>query len=472
LYLCENRSTLPQGIAITILQIARYNNTSLLQPSEDDFCKEVQRQLPRITYLLLDLGGDLSVLKYVPNLNSIYIDGSLEREFTNLSILGEIPNLRTLIVEDIHNFHVRDLSTATKLEKLMLQGVDISQPMVLSKLTNLVELHIPYVGDTIPYSTIYTDRNLRQNYRNNISFLSSLTSLRKLKARIVSSGKNAIDRENILNPLKKLKQLRELELEVFSPQTIPRSPNVDKSFSLHKRSETRWPATPHVSPNSVEDGKILKPLSHLNSLAKLSLEIEQITDVKPLATLVNLQTLHLKSLMLKDLRPLAKLTRLQELFIQGKTIEDVSPLDKLNNLTQLRISSYIDTKSKIGDIRPLSKLNGLTYLMVENSHIRKIPPLQKMQNSRELYLSDNDLVDLSGLKNLNNLTEVVLENNQLTTLNSLPILPKLQKINLRNNRLRDISKLRQLTSLESVNLTGNPQLAKVCPLQRGSCGFD
>jgi hypothetical protein len=91
LYLCENRSTLPQGIAHTvesIISVTRDIGGNYTSP-----CQEVERRLPQVISLSLWRNNfDLRPLYFLPNLKELKL--TLLFHSTNFSILGELPNLR------------------------------------------------------------------------------------------------------------------------------------------------------------------------------------------------------------------------------------------------------------------------------------------------------------------------------------------------------------------------------------------
>jgi hypothetical protein len=472
LSLCENRETLPEGLAHTVEYII--SATAEFGGGHQSPCSELQRRLPQITRIALSGTIDLRPLRYLPNLNWLSMTGFFPTDFSVLAIL---PNLRTL---HIHRsvpfpFAIQNISKAIQLEKLFFDETEITGLRFLSDLTNLNELHI--TGFRGSSTNEFTGRDIEflrslvklevlniPIFTDDLSPLDKLTSLRKL-SKVVTTA-----RSNALKPLQNLKRLTALDLSVVSRKIYYVRPKIDKNYLANKTTPIA-PSIIRVPANAVEDGSILEPLSNLNDLVKLSLRIEHVTDVKPLAKLVNLQQLYLKALMLKDLRPLTRLTQLKHLAIRSKKIEDIGALANLKTLTELQIYSY-DEENKIRDIAPLSRLDRLRFLTVVSSQIAKIPPLQNMQSLKHLNLSNNKIGEMSGLKNLHQLTTLDLAYNKLATINSLPVLPNLQKISLNYNQLRDVNKLSQFANLKMAGLTHNPRIDKICPLQTGECYFD
>ena len=198
--------------------------------------------------------------------------------------------------------------------------------------------------------------------------------------------------------------------------------------------------------------------SDLESLTRLSIYKEGISDLTGLEYCTNLTELHLGGEQISDLSPLSSLTRLIVLYLGEDQITDISPLSSLTQLTVLRLG-----ENQISDLSPLSKLTSLTRLYLYKNRISDISPLSGLTRLTVLYLGENQISDLSPLGGLTNLQNLDLCYNQISDVSPLASLTRLTELCLMENRVTDISPLARLPDLQNLNLPGN-RITNVSPL--------
>lgn len=156
-----------------------------------------------------------------------------------------------------------------------------------------------------------------------------------------------------------------------------------------------------------------------------------------------------------DLNGLEFLVNLTNLDLAGNQIVDLSPIENLTNLQYLSLGVSARSGGAVG----------YNYSPLGNS-VSDISPLSNLHNLEVLDLSNNFVNDLSALKNLTNLTRLILHNNQITNVEALSGLTNLQFLILGYNGISDlnainIQSLGELTTY--LALDGN-DIVDVAPL--------
>ena len=195
----------------------------------------------------------------------------------------------------------------------------------------------------------------------------------------------------------------------------------------------------------------IEQLVYLTSLTRLTLHLQQISDISLLSELINLTVLHLPGNQISDLSPLAELTNLTSLMLSENQISDISPLAGLMNLRGLNLA-----RNQIVDISLLAELTNLTFLELNGNQILDISPITGLGNLGTLYLSHNRISDISSLVGLLNLRQLWLNNNQISDITPLTGLLNLEIIQLEMNHITDITPLAELTNLRILRLDDNP----------------
>ena len=218
-----------------------------------------------------------------------------------------------------------------------------------------------------------------------------------------------------------------------------------------ERVDGRW-----FNSNEISD---LSPLSGLNSLTQLNLNMNFISDVSALSGLINLTLLRLRDNLISDVSALSGLTNLTLLNLQINLISDVVVLSGMTNLTVLALDL-----NSISDVVALSKLTNLTRLMLGDNLISDISALSNLTNLTYLYLPENSISDVSSLSGLTNLTRLYLYNNSISDISALSNLTNLISLYLGNNSISDVTALSSLTNLTGQLSLNNNLISDVAPL--------
>ena len=117
----------------------------------------------------------------------------------------------------------------------------------------------------------------------------------------------------------------------------------------------------------------------------------------------------------------------------------------------------------IVDLTGLEFATNLTSLFLYDGSIRDLAPLAGLAQLTELGLSSNQIVDLTPLAGLTNLTSLSLDFNDLTDLAPLAGLAQLTGLGLSSNQIVDLTPLAGLTNLTSLSLDFN-DLTDLAPL--------
>lgn len=217
----------------------------------------------------------------------------------------------------------------------------------------------------------------------------------------------------------------------------------------------------------------IEPLKYLENLKVLDLYYNQVADLTPLQNLSKLESLYFSSSQKVDYTPLGQLTNLKELRIPYVELEDYSFLNSLTNLEVLYLGSYplkdlsifshlinlvelILPYHESSDLDALKPLENLEYLFL--GHYYPIDNIQSIANFDKLkvlglVLTDGN--DLSLLQGLTLLEEIFIGNSHISDLSPLAALIELKVLYLYFNEITDITPLTNLTNLEYLDLRGN-----------------
>jgi len=229
--------------------------------------------------------NSLKDLKYLTNLEYL---SSPQLELKDITVLGNLKNLRVLYLQRNQISDISPLKKLTNLEVLSLNG---NQVVTISALSSLKKLQKLY---------------LRENKIVSITPLAKLTKLNTLEL-----GMNSITK---IDSLKNLKKLRILALDNNKISDVQALKNMSVLENLY------------LQRNVISS---ISPLSNMKSLEILSLNGNKITDLKYLTKLILLEKLYLMENKIKNVTPLKGLINLKELYLDGNKISDYSSLKKL-----------------------------------------------------------------------------------------------------------------------------------------------
>jgi len=115
----------------------------------------------------------------------------------------------------------------------------------------------------------------------------------------------------------------------------------------------------------------LKVIGNLNSLTRLGLESNAVTDISRLSTLTNLTYLDLRRNQVQDISPLRQLSQINRLNLNGNPVLDFGPILDLPNLYQLELDASArlsaDSRNRI-----LNLSSPGDYVTISDRHSLKI----------------------------------------------------------------------------------------------------
>lgn len=191
---------------------------------------------------------------------------------------------------------------------------------------------------------------------------------------------------------------------------------------------------------------------------------ERILEVKnSMGTGHEITTLDLGGLELDSIPDeIGTLTGLKKLTLSLNNITDIKNLEQLEKLTELYLGG-----NQISEIKNVDKLVNLTVLNLGNNRISEIENLDKLVNLSTLILWYNQIKEVKNLDKLINLKVLFLSFNQISVIASLGQNPKFEILDLSRNKIKDVPE-KFLESFQvfnsnhvsfkenTVNLYGNP----------------
>lgn len=149
-------------------------------------------------------------------------------------------------------------------------------------------------------------------------------------------------------------------------------------------------------------------------------------DISALASLKNIKNLSLtgNGLTNGDISALSGLDSLERLNLGWNEISDISSLSGLTNLTSLGLWG-----NQITDIQAVSGLSHLTYLDFSDNRITDITPVQGLAGLEQLWMYHNQISDIAPVAGLEKLTVFMLSDNPVGNPEAVrAIYPHLQRL--------------------------------------------
>lgn len=318
----------------------------------------------------------LEGIEYALNIKSLDLAGN---EIVDLSPLKACKNLEVLDLGDQYlyenNQYLTDISPLGELinlKKLILKNNKIVDVTAISKLTKLEELDL------------YGNKGIKS-----IDGFENLTKLRKL---LLNRTMGITD----IAPLKECMDLEELSIQYNKVSSIEALKNHEKLLSLD------------ISGNkNISD---LSPLFNSNKLRRLLANGNKITSLEGIRNMTDLKELHVSENKISDLNPLEKLLNLDDLDIgNNPDIESIEVLKKLTNISEFKMNNA----KKVKDFTPISSLKNLDELNITRCGLTDISFLEGLNNITEMNLQQNEITDINPLVNMGNLREIKLGYNKI-----------------------------------------------------------
>jgi internalin A len=407
--------------------------------------------------------ASLALLKDVPGLKSLYLDGAPNLTEKGLANLKGLTSLRDLSMSYSQNFtdaglaNIKELTGLTLLNLSGTKGVTNAGLAHLAGLLNLKTLNLNGTGVTgaglvhLKGLTALQHLNLTgQNVgESGAGYLAGLTDLRGLylaNTQMTDAG---------LSHLAKLSKLQQLSLEG--------NPGITGAGFVHLKG---MPQLTHLGlANTKVTDAGLAHLKGLDKLASIGLEETSITDagLEHLAALPALEDVSIgdvKGITGPGLKHLAKLPHLLDLNLMGTGVTDAG-LAGVASLTQLEGLTLPEGVSDAGLVH-LAGLKNLTSVQFSEAEKIKGPGLKHLKGLSKLQGLDLTTtgVDDAGLENLKELTQIktLTLSKQITDkgLVHLKGLTQLAHLGAYSSQLSDagLEQLKGLTSLESLSVSG------------------
>lgn len=175
------------------------------------------------------------------------------------------------------------------------------------------------------------------------------------------------------------------------------------------------------------------------------------------------------------------LSNVQNLSACLRYMKSFNTIDLSNNVIGANASALLDdfsvdyisnldlSNTGITDISHLYKFKNLNIVDLSNNKISNVYSIGTL-NVSDVNLSNNAIVDISGLNSDSQLTKLNLSNNKIVDLSPLSSLPILNTLDVSNNNKQvsaggyDLSPLANLVTLENLNLS-NDNVKNIAPLE-------
>ena len=257
------------------------------------------------------------------NLKQLYLYWNYNQdEATNLSFLGNLPNLEIL---KLNRGIIVDIDPIKKLTKL--------KELSISKMT-IGNVDKNGINDYYDYSYSFSKPK-----QLDITPISSLLNLEKLDIY------NSI---NSIKPIKQLINLKELELNINS--SISDISILSNLINLRKLN---------LGGSEIKN---IDPIKYLVNLEQLDLYgMYKIEDFSTLSYLINLKVLDISNTHFTDLNIIKGLIKMENLNLsKNKDLIDISPLSSLINLKKLNLD-----ETKVNNIKAIETLIKLEELKLD-----------------------------------------------------------------------------------------------------------
>ncbi len=397
---------------------------------------------------------DYQSLSYLNNVESIYVQGSVDLE-KMISAIEDFNNLKklSLYATKLENIDLlkklKNINTLNNLNLGVNKIKNVSSLKYLQNLTSL-DLRSNLITDIMPLKdlTNLTSLNLTNNDIIDITPLAYNQKLQNLYLK----GNEKIDgnRENYSEKGKKA--LDEIG------KILERKGNIyldSNQLGLFKNYRTIDLSNQNLSTLNVLEGmNDIESLTIMNN--KLTLEDKKSQDI--LSSMSNtLKHLYITNNSLSNITAINNLKNLKILYIQGNDNIDLSEIeDIISNLDNLRIDTEALKTIKNCDTTKISKLN-----IDNSSYLTEIPDLSQFNNMKTLSLASLIKVkDFSSISKITSLNRLTLSGNNMhnnmmdfSDLNNLQLL-SLQNCTLWSEDLKNLKSLKNNTNL-TINLSNN-----------------
>lgn len=398
-------------------------------------------RLPNLKALYL--GGnsypvqDFSFLRYLPQLEVLYVNSSKLREIDFLKYVPKLKELSLSYNTKIENY--KPLLNLSKLESLFLESNEISNASDIKELPGLQIL------------------NLASNSPESLEFITELRSLEELT---LDRLKNGVD----LQILKDHPSLKKLSFQWAELKTVKFLNEFEKLEELNLQG-------------AKIEGKI--SWAGTDNLKKLDLEFQKLESAEWISKFKDLKELNLANCLVDNFDFCLELTELESINFQGNKIAELSFFQQIPKLKAANFSH--------NEIKEFPELgfNFLEELNLDENNFQGIIAVKNCPNLRELKIFSKNISCLilsnlpkikeliikgesySSVKEPYKLQEIIIEDNfiplqkltvqetLLSNLQFIKMLPNLTDVKLYKNKIQNIATFRGLKSLTTLDVSYN-----------------
>ena len=374
--------------------------------------------LEELQIFSVDLGGESCRLPENPALQTASITYT-DLSGTDLSALGNEPNLTFLRLDDDQLTNLSFLRTASALENVSA---------INNRLTSLDGLQ-----EKNSLSNLYVENNQIKD----ISALKTCKSLQDF-----SASNNQI---GDISPLEGCSELYNLQLGNNQISDISPLEGCTKLQALN------------LNKNQIQDAG---PLSNCTELISLNLNRNRISDLSCLSGCTKIRDLDFRRNAVSDLGFCENMLNLALLRASENQISSLDGLDNVTQLAEVRLD-----KNQISDISMLSKnAEHLETAVLDDNQISDLSPLKPCTSLKGLSVNNNQLTTLTGLEDCTKLSFLSASGNKISNITPLRSCTELYTLDLGENEITNIVELSACTSSKMAVLLQNNHIRDISPL--------
>lgn len=416
------------------------------------------------------------VLSHLTDLTTLVCGGSPEEPWgiQDLSTVGELARLKTLILDFNKIREVRHLNALPDLEKLSLAGNILTNIGALAgntrvkfldlwgnqiKSTHKIEQFPNLRWLSVSRNSIKNIKGLQELYFLQFMDLShnGMRELEPLSNQIFLKALNISNNQiSCLTGFGRLTRLEYLIANFNRIVTIQGLDNLEKLKCLdishnlvRKIQNLEHLAALEILDISSNHIKVLESLQGLNRLRVLNAAWNYISSINRSGLPPNLEELNLNNNLLQKISVLDHLSNLKSIYAIKNSIELVEVSKPHKNLL-----TAVFSNNKIRKINFVEQLQEVNCLRIDNNYLENLDGIQGLQNLEILDASLNNITHAS-LTQLPALKEAHLSFNSIRRIDGFGDLPSLERVNLQNNRIESIGRWENLPALQALDLAWN-----------------
>ena len=396
--------------------------------------------------------SDLSPLRELRQLQSLFVGGA-DHGISDVSLLGELTNLRSLQAANLGIVDLSLLSGLAQLRSLSIPNNPVADLSPLRDMTRLWSLDVSgtAVSDLSPLSDLQLGSLFINRTSLSLDDVLGLPRSRQLR----TLGIAALGLEDI-SALSELVALESLNLMDNRVQDL--SP-------LSGLAHLRWL---QLANNNVSD---ISGISGLSALSTLDLRGNELSDIAPLGSLSGLSWLVLSNNDVSDIGPLARRevwdldTGVPNLYLHGNPLDDAARRQHIPALESWGIQVHASEPTAESPAVVVAIADPVLRALVAQARarwtVRVDDPIteESLENLTRLHAFNAGVSNLTGLDAAGQLADIFLGSNLVSDLSPLAALRQLEALDLSDNLISDLAPLVDNPNVDAgdwITLTGNP----------------